>query len=763
MSDFPFSYDKILLQNQQNNRSICHIFISHQSLAEEKSLGKLFLLAEIKSTNTHVPEIISQIQEEAKLSYFNTDDLNIETAFEKALEKVNQKVADMVGDYDLNWLDRFSGALIILKGNKLHFSNIGETQVFLVRNQRIQNIIQTTAEHQITEKINPLKAFSHIISGSLQPGDILIFCTPSLLDYLSLEKIKRTVSDYHIHQATNSLERLLTENTNNASIAVLIIKLEANNVPTSMPITTRQTTPQVTYAPSDRLTPQSSMDELLNKGTATEKILSPSLSSYVWHLIKRGFSSITNFVRLKILRESPRRVHWQQQVKGAAEYSPTVASSRKITLPGKDITSKILTTFAAAVSKGFQFISNIFKKNEKAEANIKFTPSFKPSLTQCIISFKKLPRLSKILLLAAIVIVFFLSQSIYSLAAKNYNKKHSLDVNQTISNIAQKISQAEAALTYDHDDYAKQLLAEAKTLLDTLPDKSKQEKQKISELQADIDKQLQKTKHLVEVASPVVVADLAAQDNTVNVNSLSFFKNTLFTFDPDKKNIYNITADSGQVVSFPLETDNDLLYLLPQNNQTLLILNSANKLDSFTLTNKKLSALNFNFASTDINIACLAYYENRLYFLDIKNNQILKSNSGGGGFSTPVPWIKDSTDVREAISLVVDGNIYTLDKNGSVNKLTSGQKQAWALSTVEPALTKANKIWTDVETKTKNLYVLDSTGKRIVEFAKDNGKFLNQYISPAFNSIKDFTVDPVGKKIYVLDGSKILALDLVAT
>jgi cell division protein FtsL/serine/threonine protein phosphatase PrpC len=760
MSDFPFSYDKILLQDQQNDHSTCHIFVSHQSLAEEKSLGKLFLLAEIKSTDTHVPEIISQIQEEAKLSYFNTDDLNIETAFEKALEKVNQKVADMVGDYDLNWLDRFSGTLAILKGNNLHFSNIGATQVFLVRNQRIQNIIQTTAEHEITGKINPLKAFSHIISGSLQPGDVLIFCTPSLLDYLSLEKIKRTVSDYNAHQASSSLERLLSENANNASIAVLIVKLEADNVPASMPATARQTAPQVSYAPDNRLTPQSSMDELLNKGVATEKIMSPSLSGYVWQSVKRGFSSVTSFVRLKILRESPRRVHWQQQVKGAAEYSPTVASSRKTTLPGKDTVSKILTTSAAASSKGFQFISNLFKKKDKTATDVKFTPRLKPSLTRYIVSFKKLPRLSKILFLAAIVIVFFLSQSIYSLAAKNYNKEQNLDVNQTISDITQKISQAEAALTYNNEDGAKQLLADAKTLLDTLPDKSKQEKQKISELQADIDKQLQKTKHLVEVASPAVVADLAAQDNTVDANSLSFFNNTLFTFDPGKKNIYNVTADSGQVVSFPLETDNGLLYLLPQNNQTLLILNSANKLDSFTLTNKKLSALNFNFASTDINIAGMAYYENRLYFLDIKNNQILRSNSGSGGFSTPVSWIKDSTDVREVVSLVVDGNIYTLDKNGGVTRLTSGQKQAWTLSTVEPALTKANKIWTDVETKTKNLYVLDSTGKRIVEFSKEDGKFLNQYVSPAFNSIKDFTVDPAGKKIYVLDGNKILALDL---
>ena len=760
MSDFPFSYDKILLQDQQNNRSTCHIFVSHQSLAEEKSLGKLFLLAELKSTDVHIPEIISQIQEEAKMSYFNTDDLNIETAFEKTLERVNQKIADMVGDYDMNWLDRYNGTLAILKGSELHFSNIGATQVFLVRNQRIINIIQNTAEKEIIGQINPLKAFSHIISGSLQPGDALIFCTPSLLDYLSLEKIKRIVTDYNAHQAVSNLERLLSENANNASLAVLTVKLEAENAPEGIPAAVKQSAPQVAYAPDNRLTPQSSMDELINKEANTEKILSPSLSGYVWQSVKHGFSSIISFIRLKILREPPRRVHWQHQLKGASEYSPTVASSRKTALPGQAAVSKILASSGAMGYKGLKLISNLLKKKEKSETEIKATPSFKPSLARYIVAFKKLPRLSKILFLMAIVVAFVLSQSIYSLAANNYNKKQNLDVNQTISDITQKISQAEAALTYENEDGAKQLLFEAKTLLATLPDKSKQEKEKISELQDEIDKQLQKTKHTVETAAPAVIADLATQDSAVDSNSLSFFNNTLFTFDPGKKTIYNVTADSGKITSWPQETENGMLYLLPQNNQTLLILNSANKLDAFTLTNQRLSTLNFAFASADINIASMAYYENRLYFLDIKNNQILRSNGSGGSFSTPTSWIKDSTDVREAVALMVDGNIYVLDKNGTVTKLTSGQKQAWTLSIVEPALTKANKIWTDIETKTKNLYVLDSAGQRILEFSKEDGKFLNQYVSPAFTSINDFTVDPAGRKIYVLDGNKILALDL---
>jgi hypothetical protein len=99
MSHYTSLFDKIVIYDPAKSRSVCHVFLSHQSPAEEKSLGKLLLLAEIESRDGINLDIINAIQNELKHSYFNTDDLNIETAFEKALESVNQKIADMVGDY----------------------------------------------------------------------------------------------------------------------------------------------------------------------------------------------------------------------------------------------------------------------------------------------------------------------------------------------------------------------------------------------------------------------------------------------------------------------------------------------------------------------------------------------------------------------------------------------------------------------------------------------------------------------------------------
>jgi hypothetical protein len=156
----------------------------------------------------------------------------------------------------------------------------------------------------------------------------------------------------------------------------------------------------------------------------------------------------------------------------------------------------------------------------------------------------------------------------------------------------------------------------------------------------------------------------------------------------------------------------------------------------------------------------MSFYESRVYFLDIKSNQIYRSNKGGSGFSTPSAWIKDSTDVRSAVSLTVDGSIFCLKKTGEAIKLTSGQRQSWSLAAIEPALSEADKIWTN--TTINKLYILDIGGKRLIEFSKPDGKLLNQYTVPTLTQLKDFAIDPTAKKAYLLNGSQILAIDLLS-
>ncbi|MFH1207349.1 MAG: hypothetical protein V1668_01955 [Patescibacteria group bacterium] len=758
MSHYTSLFDKIVIYDPAKSRSACHVFISHQSPAEEKSLGKLLFIAEIESRDGINLDIINAIQNELKHSYFNTDDLNIETAFEKALESVNQKIADMVGDYDTNWLDRFNASAAVVKNDLIHISFVGRTNAFLFRQDKITNIIDTTAVEPLTEKINPLKAFSSVISGNLSPNDVVVFCTSSLLDYLSQEKLKRTVMEKAPHDAVAVLENILSEGNGQSSFAAAIIKIAIAKELVDRPATALPATPlqQPAGVPN---APQASMAELLQKQENTSQVMTPSLSRYIGGIFRNILDNILYFLRVKIFRQSPRRV---RMAKDFHDYRPSGQSS----LEQKHIASSLIAGSGRQVRRINTTLKNLGQSVKHLFARQDAAPdaslasherqTLAQRMTRLVLAMKRLPMVSKLLLIGLIIVAFFLAQGIYSSAQNRQDSQQSSDYDQKIAAITNDINRAEANLSYGDEAGAKKFLAEAKILIDQLPNKTKDQKATIDELNGKLNSQMEKTKHIVDIASPTLVADLAKTDSTISPRDLALAGTTLYTTDAAKKTIYGISIGTSEVNSWPRDAADTFQYLLPEGANALLYLNTANGVGEFSVQSKKFTELAFT-APAEININGVALYEGRIYMIDIKGNQIYKSARAGNEFSKPASWIKDGTNVSDAVGLAVDGSIFVLYKNGAVSKFTTGDKQAWSLTAIEPALDKAEKIWTS--TATDKLYILDSKGRRIVEFTKD-GKFLNQYASAAFSALKNFAVDPTAKKMYVLNGTSIYTFNL---
>jgi hypothetical protein len=727
---------------------------------EEKNLGKLFILAEINSRDKINIDIINKIQEELKSSYYHTEDLNVETAFEKALEQVNQRIADMVGDYDTNWLDKLNIIAAIVKDDMLHFSYVGSLNTFLIRNERIINIVETTDQNEsLAERVNPLKAFSNIISGDLLPNDTLFFCTSSLLDYISQEKLKRTVSENEPSRAIGVIENLLSENTTQIAFGALVIKLEAEKSTEQIqPATTTASTPQREMSPIITDTSQSSMDNLLQKKDSTGQVLTPSLNRYAWNSVKGFFLKIIGFIRIKLLKQSPRRLQFEKESK---YHRPAEQPSLKRATRA----SSFLAGLSQMVKLGFQGLAQLFssiiglfKKRDEIVEKISTAPTtFTEKLSNFIIKLIKMPHLSKILLFSAVLVAFILAQSLFSSALSRQNEEQGVEYDQVISLISQKILKAESALLYGNEDGAKELLFEAQDLLAGLPQKNKEHQQKIQELENDINTQLEKTRHIANMAAEKI-ASFTSGEITANIHSIVLVNNTLYTFDPAQKTIYAVDTEDKEVNSWPQkELENTWQYLSIYNNN-LVFFDTDNKFQEFNTQNEKLSTLQFSLATDDANIISLATYENRVYLLDIKNNQIYRAGRITNGYGHPTEWLKDDTNLRESKSIVVDGNIYVLTKNGEAIRLFQGNRQTWSLSAIDPALDQADKIWTDIDTD--NIFVLDIKGKRIVEFTKE-GKLVSQYVSESFTNLKDITVDWDNKTIYVLNENSILAIDIL--
>jgi len=755
MSNFITAIDKLLIYDPSRSKSMAHVYVSHQSPAEEKTLGKLLIITEINSKELINQDLINEIQEVIKTNYYGTEDLNTETAFEKALEKTNQKITDLLGLYESNWLDKFNICVAVLKDDILHFSHVGQISAILIHHEMITDIIATTPGLEI--KVNPLKVFSNIVSGTLSPGDIILFCTPSLLDYMSLEKLKRMILAYTPHQAVMQLENLLAENGGFTAFAMIVAKLSSALDYAETP-SLIHTVPMAASVSA----PQSSMDELIKKEEATGKYLSPSLLSYFLQFIKTSWQKLIMFVRLKILRQSPRRLRLSQEFR---DYGPSIKERQA--LRRKSATATFFSVLLSIGRKSIYFIivglrrfMQLFqKKREMALAEKTSRFSFGSTISNLIIRFKRLPRFSQIILVIIIIIAFAFTQSIVGMGKKKEATQRQTEYDQTVSSISQKTTEAESALSYGNEERAKQLLAEARNLLNGLPKKEDEQKQKSDELQIAINVQLYKTKHIIQIEKPNQVADFSTLDPLIKIYGLALISNNIYAFNPADNSVNQLNLDKKEVTALGNnELENNFQYILTESTSKLLFLDTANKLEEYDVNAKKLKPLQFALTAEEVNIADMAFYQSKIYLIDILNNQIYRAQKTDAGYSNPTNWVKDTgVDLRDSRSLAVDGSIYVLKSNGEVYRLSKGYKDDWQIETIDPVLNTPSQIWTD--TSVNNIYILDSQGKRLVVFNK-NGKFLNQYTSDRFNNLIDFVVKEKEKRAYLLNSTKIYEIEL---
>lgn len=164
-----------------------------------------------------------------------------------------------------------------------------------------------------------------------------------------------------------------------------------------------------------------------------------------------------------------------------------------------------------------------------------------------------------------------------------------------------------------------------------------------------------------------------------------------------------------------------------------------------------------------------AIYNKKTYTLQSEANQVLKDGAS---------WIKDSTSVKNGISIAVDGSVYVATADGQILELRKGSKVDFSPKAVDPPLTNCasghserseespanagtpciKKIWTNE--RSEFLYILDSTQKRVVVISKRDGLLRAQYQSPQFQDLKDFTIDEQKKIAYLLDSATTFSIPL---
>ena len=155
----------------------------------------------------------------------------------------------------------------------------------------------------------------------------------------------------------------------------------------------------------------------------------------------------------------------------------------------------------------------------------------------------------------------------------------------------------------------------------------------------------------------------------------------------------------------------------------------------------------------------IAGFASNIYLLDAKGNQIWKYLVTSEGYSDKREYlVKDAkVDLAPSLRMQIESSVYVLKSGGEMLRFTRGTKDNFNYEGLDQGIKDPNSFF--VSSDSDNLYILDSGNSRLLILTKTGG-YKGQVTGEKFATATDLVVDEKGKKVYLLEGSKIYMVDL---
>lgn len=747
MSEVKLTADSLVLSDPTQGHGSVHAAMSQPSAADEQALGRLFFLFSLETQSPQAEELFHKLQTGVSDIYYRNREGTAELNFEKAVQEGNQVFRQFVNDRNRTLLENFHAIIGVVSGSDLYMTATGTIHAFLARGPRIVDIL----DRNDSVKASPVRVFSHLIAGELRLGDRIVACTTSVLDYISIEKLRQTVSGTPTANACFNLEALLRESSPHHTFGAVVMGMIGATVAPRIP-RVESSTPLHVIAPTMA---QTSMAELQARSRSTSELLAPSLFQKVKSVGGDLLQKLWLLIRTKVFRLRPRRTIAKPTevvtYHHAAASRPS--STRYVAMIEK--TGSVITGFFTAVGST---LGDIFRRRRSVGESLRqFPQRTNDTINHTVHSYRRLTSTQKRLLISAGVLLLIFAGSI---VWRGLGQDASLTEQQKAdltNSIEEKIFQASSALTYGDDTGALALLSEAQSLIEQYPDRTKGDREQINAWQSRVDSEQEKTRHLTRLDSVPVLADLASSNLVAPVGDITLLGTSVYAATADT--LVSIDSD-GVVATHPLpEHTGAPIQLATMGQNLVLVLTDAGQMIEYTTTNDSFRVVDVPFTNQDRTIGDMATYETRIYFLDTHNNQIYRHTRGSVGYSTGQAWVSDNdVSLTDSAGISIDGTIYTISHGGTLTKLFQGSRVGdFNASQIDPPLTQANAIWTDANAT--SIYVLDTSERRIIAFTK-TGALKGQYTTDQLSTGQGLIVNQAGTTAYTLSGTSILAIPL---
>lgn len=394
------------------------------------------------------------------------------------------------------------------------------------------------------------------------------------------------------------------------------------------------------------------------------------------------------------------------------------------------------------------------------------TLAYKKTLTDVLQFLRQkkafLPKTNKGRLLVAVVLIIIIALGV------GYQVKVSRD--------AQKQAAFNQALQQSKDDFngAKGLAslnpAEAKLKLDAAKGnlaKALSLKPQDSDAQ-NLKKQIEQESSSILLQSSVAdfpqFYDMDLVKKNFRVSQMSLSNGKLLLLDPAVKTlvVVDLAKKSHQILAGS-EQLGDAVYASINGNMAFVYSKDKGILRIDT-TNQKLTTVSKKDSEWG-ETADIYGFAGNIYLLDLgkkdatNSAQIWKYLPTKDGYSDKREYLNKGAkvDLTNALRMQIESSIYVLKKGGEMLRFTRGDKDNFSYGGLDKGVKDPKSFF--VSSDTDNLYVLDSGNSRLLILTK-TGSYKGQINGEKFAQASDLVVDEKGKKVYLLDGSKIYSVDL---
>ncbi|PIT98319.1 MAG: hypothetical protein COT71_01470 [Candidatus Andersenbacteria bacterium CG10_big_fil_rev_8_21_14_0_10_54_11] len=723
--------------------------------AVEQNLGSLFAVAETEDRAGVGRELLETVIQALQREYYRDPTRPLLPSFESALHQANLVLYDLAEQGVRDWMGSFHVAAGVLAGTSLHVSTAGEASVLLARGQKVTSITTGLSHSPVTD---PLRTFSQVASGVLAGRDVLFFATSNFDAIYRPGDLTRLTVDGSAATAALRLRQLYEDRSARLPVAALIVSLvpkyvAADERPAGGPQTenaaaqpTGRRAPVLAYANLGPRKPiiihRSVMARTGLLLTAVVRWLRHHAAATVWPRLVSGGRRSGQALRSATISAGRHAQSGLQRWRGgrrpAVEQQPMAA-------PVPPLTAVPLRRFTL----------------QPRRAGVRIWLAARDL-------FRRLPRTSKVLAVVALLLAFALLGSLVLLQRKRTADQQIQHVSELLHDAQTKQEAAATALIYDNREQARALLQDAQALTDEATASHVYEEQ-VAALRRDIADAQDRLAKVTRVAAGAarLVGDFATVLPRGGLTDLLYLQGALYTFDPQSNAIAVLAlpaSPGGEASAAKLanQTTSGIGFFVSgvsqEADKALVLQSDEPGLAVYDVKSDLLQKQEISWPTEAPDIAALAVFGNRLYVYNRAVGDIYSYTKTLRGYAGGERWLESPDPAAATVTgMGIDGFIYTLHRDGTIQKFFKGAPVDFALEPVEPPLSENTALL--ITEELGRIYLLDRTNKRVVIF-ETNGALVRQLALPEETQPQAIAVDPAETTMYVLDGTQVLAVPL---